>query len=140
MSAFELPDSKKLAEIAAAYRLQLIVLFGSAARGRMSSESDIDLGILVGKKLNLSKRTALWSEFSRLFPHEVDLTILNYLNPVFRFEIARDGIVLFEDRVDRWDNWKSYTIRQYWDTEKFRLDLSNFIARRAEEMRHALAE
>lgn len=140
MSAIEFSASEQLAEIASAFHLRLIVVFGSTVRGRMHPESDLDLGVLVRKKLTLSKRTALWSKFSRLFPCEVDLTVLDHLDPVIKFQIAREGVLLFEDEPDRWAHWKSYAMRQYWDTEKFRADLSNFLSRRAEEMRHAIAE
>ncbi len=140
MSTFELATSNQLAELASTYQLRLMVLFGSAARGKMHTESDLDLGVLPQKKLSHAKCISLWSELSRLFAREVDLTILSHPDPVLGFEIAKEGILLYEAETDTWENWKSYHIRQYWDTEKFREDLSNFISKRAEEMRHAFAE
>ncbi|GAB4582121.1 MAG: hypothetical protein Fur0022_48760 [Anaerolineales bacterium] len=140
MSAIELPASHQLAEIAAAFHLRLIVLFGSTVRGYTHSESDMDVGVFVEKKLTNSKRMALWSQLSRLFPRDVDLSVLNHIDPVIAFQIAKEGMVLFEAEPDAWENWKSYVSRQYWDTEKFRADLSKFVAERTEEMRYAIAE
>jgi predicted nucleotidyltransferase len=140
MSTLDLPDSNQLAGIASANQLRLIVLFGSAARGVMHGESDIDLGVLVEKKLTTSRRIALWSQLSRLFSQDVDLSVLNHIDPAVAFQIASEGVVLFEDEPDTWENWKSYAIRQYWDTEKFRTDLKKYVAERAEEMRYALSE
>lgn len=42
--------------------------------------------------------------------------------------VARDGKLLFEDETWTGENWRSYQIRPFWDTEK---------SRSAEEMRHA---
>lgn len=134
------PDINLLHALAKKYQLRLMVLFGSAARGTAHASSDLDIGILSKNKLSHTKRLSLWSDLSRLFNQEVDLTVLNYPNPVLDFEIAKEGILLFESEEHSWENWKSFRVRHYWDTEKFREDLSQFISKRAEEMRHAFAE
>ena len=135
-----LPNTAQLLTLATKYQLSLIVLFGSAVHGTLREESDFDIGILSKKKLSQAKRMALWSHLSQLFDREVDLTVLNYPNPVLDFEIAKEGILLFEAEENIWENWKSFRVRHFWDTEKFRDDLRRFVARRAEEMRHAFAE
>jgi predicted nucleotidyltransferase len=135
-----LPSREVLAPIAERFGLRLIVLFGSAARGRANSESDIDLGVFVDRPLTVNKRLKLWSALSSLFSVDVDLTVLNHVDPVLAFEAARDGKALFEGEPYFWDKWKSYAFRQYWDTEKFRGDLKRYIARRAQEITHAAVE
>jgi predicted nucleotidyltransferase len=140
MDTSVLPNTSQLQTLASKHQLQLIVLFGSAARGTMREESDLDIGIQSKKKLSHAQRLSLWSDLSGLFDRDVDLTVLNYPNPVLDFEIAKEGLLLFEAEENVWENWKSFRVRHYWDTEKFRVDLRQFVSRRAEEMRHAFIE
>ncbi|MEO5888483.1 MAG: nucleotidyltransferase domain-containing protein, partial [Anaerolineales bacterium] len=128
---------KELAPIASQFGLRLIVLFGSAARGKMHKESDIDVGVLTDRPLTFNRRLKLWYQLASLFRADIDFAVLNHAVPLFGFEVARDGKVLFERDPYVWENWRSYKIRQFWDTKKFRDDLERYIARCAEEMEYA---
>lgn len=138
MDTFTLPNANQFQTLATQHKLRLIVLFGSAARGKMHAESDMDIGVFVEKKLTPSKRMTLWSQLSRLFPRDVDLSVINHIDPAVAFRIAKEGILLFEDEPGRWENWKSYALLQYWDTAKFRADLKKYVVQQAEELRDAL--
>ncbi len=135
-----LPSKEVLKPIAYKFGIRLIVVFGSVVRGTTNAESDIDLGVLTNRPLTFNQRLKLWETLSPLFNVEVDLVVLNHANPVLAFEAASTGDLLFENKSNTWDNWKSFSFRQYWDTEKFRNDLRKFITRRAEEMSHAAVE
>ena len=132
-----LPASGQLQPIAQKFGVRFIVLFGSAARGKMHEESDIDVGVLMERSLTFNKRLKLWLELSNLFRAEIDLAILNHAEPVFGLEVARDGKLLYEASKFAWENWRSYKTRQFWDTGKFRDDLERYVARRVKGMRHA---
>lgn len=132
-----LPTSEQLQPIAQKFGVRLIVLFGSAARGTIHEESDIDVGVLTKRPIAFNKRLKLWLELSRLFQAEIDLAMLNHAEPVFGSEVARDGKLLFEGEKFAWENWRSYKTRQFWDTKKFRDDLERYIARCAEEIAYA---
>ncbi len=136
MNAFpaSLPAKKELSPIAKKFGLRFIVLFGSTARGRMHKESDIDVGVLTERPLTFNNRLKLWYELASLFRADIDLAVLNHASPLFGFEVARDGRLLYERNRYAWKNWRSYKIRQYWDTAKFRADLKRYIARRVREM------
>ncbi|MBI5842816.1 MAG: nucleotidyltransferase domain-containing protein [Chloroflexi bacterium] len=136
---FSPPSKKQLQPIAQKYGLRFIVLFGSVARGRVHEESDIDIGVLAERPLTLNRRLKLWLELSNLFRAEIDLAVLNHAEPVFGFEVARDGELLYERDNFAWENWRSYKIRQFWDTGKFRDDLERYVARRVKGMGHAPA-
>jgi predicted nucleotidyltransferase len=103
----------------------------------MHEESDIDVGVLTDRPIPFNKRLKLWYELSKLFRAEIDLAVLNHAEPVFGFEVARDGKLLYESSKFSWENWRSYKTRQFWDTKKFRDDLEKYIARRAEEIPYA---
>ncbi|MFH1907637.1 MAG: nucleotidyltransferase domain-containing protein [Chloroflexota bacterium] len=136
----DFPSSEQLKPLARDFGLRLIVLFGSTARGVMNRESDIDLGVLSEKPLSPVQRRRLWSALSTLFPADVDLTVLNHADPLVSYQIASEGVVFFESVSFAWENWKSYAVRRYWDTHKFRESQSVYLARRAEELRHAALE
>ena len=133
------PSADQLRSVAAGFDLRLIVLFGSSARGRARQDSDLDVGVFAKHPLSATQRTELWSRLSQLFQAEVDLTVLNHVEPLLGYQVARDGVVLFEAEPQVWENWKSYAVRRYWDTHKYRDALKDYLARRAEEMRRASA-
>ena len=131
-----LPTSEQLQPVAQKFGVRLIVLFGSAARGKIHEESDVDIAVLAERPLTFNQRLKLWSALSPLFSVDVDLAVLNHAAPLLKFQVARDGKILFQQHPSVWDNWKSYAFRQYWDTKKFRDDLRKYVSRAAEEMRH----
>lgn len=135
-----IPTSEQLQPIAQKFGVRLIVLFGSVARGKIHEESDIDIGVLTDRPITFNKRLKLWLELSSLFRADIDLAMLNHAEPVFGFQVACDGKLLFERDKFVWENWRSYKIRQYWDTTKFRDDLERYLARRVKEMRYASAK
>lgn len=137
ISLSEFSSAKQLKSLANEFGLQLIVLFGSAARGTANQDSDVDLGVLSKSPLLPAQRRRLWSALSRLFSTDIDLTVLNHVGPPLSYQVASEGVVLFEAVQNAWETWKSYAIRHYWDTRKFREDQSAYLFRRAEEIRHA---
>ncbi len=137
--AFNPPTKKQLQPIAEKYGLRFVVLFGSVARGRVHEESDIDVGVLMERVPTFNQRLKLWQALSELFHAEIDLAILNHPKPLFGFRIANEGKVLFESAAHEWEKWKSYTVRYYWDTSKFRDDLKDRLAESVERARHAIS-
>jgi predicted nucleotidyltransferase len=131
--------TEQLRPLVDVFDLRLVVLFGSSARGRARQDSDLDIGVLVKHPLSTTQRARLWNDLSRLFQADVDLTVLNHVEPLLGYQVARDGLLLFETEPRTWENWKSYAIRRFWDTHKYRDALKEYLTRRAEEMRHASA-
>jgi len=136
----DFPSAEQLEPLARKFGLRLIVLFGSTARGVMNRESDIDLGVLSEKPLSLVQRRRLWSALSAFFPADVDLTMLDHADPLVSYQVASEGVILFETIPFAWETWKSYAVRRYWDTDKFRESQSAYLTRRAEELRHVALE
>ena len=88
-----------LAELARRYHIKQLALFGSAARGELTSSSDVDLLVEFeqGKAPSLGGMTAINNAFSSLFGgRKVDIAtpaILN--NPYRRREIEKDMELLY---------------------------------------------
>ena len=68
-------DEAKLADLGRQYQVQELSLFGSAARGEMRAESDIDplVAFLPNAKVDLVEYAGLMLDLSTLLGRKVDL-------------------------------------------------------------------
>jgi uncharacterized protein len=73
----------------------LAAVFGSVARGEARPGSDVDLAILLAAT-SLARRHEIEADLGRAAGCEVDLIDLADAPPQLRFEIARDGQLLYE--------------------------------------------
>ena len=90
-----------LERLARRYHVRRLTLFGSAARGELGPDSDVDLLVEFepGHAPSLWKEQELEASFSRLFDgRHVDLASPGILrNPYRRKQIERDMKVLYEN-------------------------------------------
>lgn len=99
--------------IAAEPDVQLAVLFGSAARDRSLSRSDLDVGVLGPS--DAQRLSMLAVTLSRATGRQVDLVDLENAPPLLRFEVARDGKVLFARGPHLWPDFKARAMVDWWD-------------------------
>jgi uncharacterized protein len=98
--------------------LDLLVLFGSAARGRMRRMSDVDVAVQCDAAADLD---ALFMALApRLKTSRLDLVDLRHAGPLLAFEVARSGQVLFEREPGVFRTFQSLASRRYADTRKLR--------------------
>ena len=92
--------------------IRLAVLFGSAARGLLRDDSDLDVGVLgvPGDRLSTLQLT-----LERAAQRPVDLVALEASPPLLRFEIAREGKVLIERSSRVWSEFKAHAMIDWWD-------------------------
>ncbi len=92
-------DAGLLAELASPLErtgfVRVGVLFGSAARGTLRSESDLDIGILPTRELSLAEELDLQAELERLARRPVDLVRLDRASTLLRWEVAKNGVPIF---------------------------------------------
>jgi len=110
---------KELQLIAKKYNLKFIVLFGSKARGQVQNkESDLDIAVFSNKKPDYELFRDLFSDLSDVFSKEnVDLRFLNDADLLFRFNVVKDGKLLYGDK-DAYQAYTLSTIRMYTDDLK----------------------
>jgi len=94
--------------------VKLAVLFGSTARGQARPKSDVDLGILL-EPYSVDLRFRVEAELGRSAAREVDVILLDDAPPLLRFEIAREGILLFQRADDLWTDFKVRAMVDWWD-------------------------
>jgi len=118
-------DNEKLQEIAKKYKLVLIVLFGSYARGHANPESDVDIAV----QTKLREHDWQW-EFDlikdlvfALDCGNLDIVFINSANPLLMFEIATDGIPLYEADEGKFQDFQIYAAKRHNDAFKiYRLE------------------
>ena len=90
-------DESKLAELCRRYRVRELSLFGSAARGEMRPESDIDLLVefLPGAKVDLVEYSGLMLDLSKLIGRKVDLVSKNGLKPLIRASVLEEARLVY---------------------------------------------
>ena len=117
-----IPDDATVARAAAAHPLiRLVVLFGSAATGRMRRESDIDIGVLLDGADRLSPYEQLELVIRGLCPpfpsHLTDFVILNAAGPTLSHRVAKTGRCLYERVPGEYKRFRIAAAQACQDTE-----------------------
>lgn len=94
--------------------LKLAVLFGSTARGKARPKSDVDLGILLDP-YSPELRFRVEADLARAAGRPVDVILLDGAPPLLRFEIAREGVLLFQREDHLWTDFKTRAMVDWWD-------------------------
>ena len=86
-------DELRLAEICRRYQVRELSLFGSAARGEMRQDSDIDLLVefLPGAEIGLLEHAGLMLDLSEVLGRRVDLVSKRGLKPLIRDSILAEA-------------------------------------------------
>lgn len=112
-------QQKQINKIGERYDLFLIVLYGSAAKGLLRKGSDIDVAVLGNKKITFEQIVDLINEFTDVFEREVDAKSLHNTNPLFRYQVMKDGVLLYGNQ-HQFNKFKLYCIRVYQENQKLR--------------------
>ena len=90
-------DRERLVDLCRRHGIRRLSVFGSAARGEMLPESDIDLLVefTPGHHVGL-QFIAIQDELSTLVGREVDLNTPGFLSPHFRDRVTAEAIPIYE--------------------------------------------
>jgi predicted nucleotidyltransferase len=94
--------------------VRLAVLFGSVARGKATRRSDVDLGISVEPDTSAVRRK-VQAELERAACRSLDVVFLDGAPPLLRFEISKDGVLLFQKEGHLWTDFKARAMVDWWD-------------------------
>jgi predicted nucleotidyltransferase len=94
-SGIEIP-SQEIAELCRRYQVREMAIFGSAARGEMHSDSDIDIMVEFQLDANVGwEFFELEEELERILGRKVDLGTKRSLKPWVRPSALRDALVVY---------------------------------------------
>jgi predicted nucleotidyltransferase len=90
-------DETKLADLCRRYRVRELSLFGSAIRGEMRPDSDIDLLVdfLPDAAIDLVDYAGLMLDLSHLLERKVDLVSKNGLKPLIRASVLEEARLFY---------------------------------------------
>lgn len=90
-------DESILADLCRRYRVRELSFFGSAARGEMRPDSDIDMLVefLPGADIDLVDYAGFMLDLSRLLERKVDLVSKGGLKPQIRASILEQARLLY---------------------------------------------
>jgi predicted nucleotidyltransferase len=91
----------------------LIVLFGSAVRGQLRPDSDLDLAFLSDLRLNEYEVFMRAQELAELLGRDVDLIDLNRASTVFKAQIIGKGKIIFNSDNPRRMVFAMRTLKEY---------------------------
>ena len=100
-------------------RIGFAVLFGSAAQGTASAQSDLDLGIWVVGKPSAARALALTSAAMRSFHwNHVDVVLLNDANPLLQWQVASTGRLLYERTAGAFHRFQLLAMKRHHDARR----------------------
>src|SRR5262245_15025018 len=98
--------------------IELVVLFGSTAKGRTRSRSDLDIAMRGDEPLDLDALYVVLAP--RLGTERLDMVDLRTAGSVLAFEVARHGRPLYERDAGAFRRFQALASRRYCDTAKLR--------------------
>ena len=98
--------------------LELVVLFGSTAKGRRRAGSDVDVAVRCAGPADLDVIHGVLAP--AIHTDRLDLVDLRRASPLLAMEVARSGRLLFESRRGAFREFQSLASRRYCDTAKLR--------------------
>lgn len=103
--------------------IQFAYLFGSQANGKLDSQSDIDIAVLLDRNMTRTElfqsRLKIIADIADLLGRDdIDLVLLNEDNITINHEIIKNGILIFErDMIDRID-WETEIFSKWMDWKR----------------------
>ena len=107
-------DRHRLSAVAAQFGLRLVVLFGSAARGQARPDSDCDIAVAGCPRDRIWDLSVALQETIRSGA-QLDLVRLEPADPLLRYEILRDAVLLYGD-ADLFCEVRAFAFRDFQDS------------------------
>jgi predicted nucleotidyltransferase len=130
---------KGIEPIAIKFHLDLVVLFGSAARGHLRPDSDLDLGFV--SHLPLMRDPQIFQDFRATFEplendfgRDIDLVEISSRNLLLLKRIWKEGILLFESQPGYWLKQRLHWRFLVEDNIRYTMNYSILIGKRLEAL------
>lgn len=106
------------------YQLRFIILHGSYALGKEHAESDLDIAVVGNQPIGFREIMDIQRSLGELLEavdiYDLDVKSLNRVDPLFRYLVVRDSILLAGDLHD-YNEFKAYAFRDYVDSIDLRM-------------------
>lgn len=114
---FDIEKSKKIIkDLSKKYDLDLVLLFGSQASGKIHKQSDVDIAIHGLEKFGPMDLAKIQFDFSSTLKIEqIEITDLKSATPLLLKEITDNSVLLYEKDENFYDEMKIYFLRRYYE-------------------------
>ncbi len=119
-------------------RVAFAALFGSAAQGRATGQSDVDLAFWMQRTPTPSCELDLINALTPLFHrNDVDVVVLNHANPLLQWQVASTGTLLYERRAGAFRLFQLAAMKRYDDSRRLLALQDRFLDRLVKGVRPA---
>ncbi|KJS18688.1 MAG: DNA polymerase beta [Clostridiaceae bacterium BRH_c20a] len=95
-------------------------LFGSYIKGSLGPDSDIDIAIYIDSpNLKIEKYLEIKNGLTDICERDVDLVILNEAQPLIKYKVYQDGVILFSRSPKLLSNFQVRTLFEYEDIKNY---------------------
>jgi uncharacterized protein len=112
-------------------------LFGSAALGRMTPMSDVDIAVLLDappdSEALVERQLTLLTDLDQMVEPELQIALLNHAPPLLAYEVIREGILLHERSSTERVTFQVRAMKEYFDIQPM-------LARQDEALRQQIQE
>lgn len=134
-------NKAQLNRVARKYKLKFVILHGSYATGRSHKGSDLDIAVLGKERLSFDTHMKLFQELANIFGNsdrrELDLKTLDKVSSLFRYEVTRDGVLLYGNLTE-YEEYKAVSYRIYEDARPLR-ELEELLSKKYQRHLNAIA-
>lgn len=102
-------------------KVKFALIYGSILTDYLTAESDIDIGLYLGKKVDLRERIRVKEDLEKHFDHkyDFDVVILDSADPIIAMQILANGQLIVEEDRRAFIKYKARMISEYLD---FKMD------------------
>ena len=109
--------------------VELVFIHGSFAKGQARKDSDIDVAILFKREPDVGQYVNVYLELTSLLKREIDISVLNNASPVFRMQVLKYGIPVFQRERKLYVDFFADTVKRYEDVRIMREKVKKYIAK-----------
>lgn len=114
------PNLEALKEVFRHYPdVEAVYMFGSAARGRMREDSDLDLAVVPRTGACRERRLEMLADLVRAGFDDVDLVFLDTDDLVLKYEAVRQNRVVYQTEGFSRGEMYSHAVRRYLDFQPY---------------------
>lgn len=107
--------------IAKEYELDLLVLFGSQATGKIHSKSDVDFGFISSKNIDIDNRFKIENDLGKIFKRkDIELVDMRRISPLMKKIISDEGVLLYQSIPGLFVRFNMYAFKLYIETKPLR--------------------
>lgn len=113
---------KIIQDLAKQYALKVVMVFGSAAKGTMNADSDIDLAVLANRKFYEKDFSDFNCDLMRaedVERREIDVVPIGNQNPLLLFNIFNDGKPIYVADQQEYYRLCSWARVSYEESQRF---------------------